>query len=125
MRLVGHSDADVLIHAIMDALLSAEGLPDIGVLFPDTDDAYLNIDSTVLLTKVLSLMKKEISSISCVIIAQKPKLASYIPLMREKLASVLNISREKINISATTTEHLGLIGDGKAIAASAMTLLKD
>ncbi len=122
----GHSDADVLVHAIMDAILSAADLPDIGVLFPDTADEYENISSTVLLDRVQELAKSkgfEINNISCVIIAQKPKLADIIPSIRKNLANKLGIQTNRINISATTTENLGVVANGNAIASSASCLL--
>lgn len=125
MRLVGHSDADCLTHAIIDALLSAALKPDIGVLFPDTDDRYLGIESLKLLKETVDMISEKIQSISCVIIAQQPKLAPFISDMREKLAATMGITVDRINISATTTEHRGIIGDGKAIAASAFALLSD
>lgn len=129
LGLEGHSDADVLIHAIMDALLSAAGLPDIGVLFPDTADEYAGISSIVLLQRVSNMLREReftVQSVSAVIIAQKPKLADYIPLIIKSLSSVLEINDgTNINVSATTAEHLGLIGEGKAIAASASCLLTE
>ncbi len=124
--LYGHSDADVLTHAIMDAILSAADLPDIGVLFPDTADEFENISSMVLLDRALELAKSkglEINNISCVIIAQKPRLAGIIPSIRKSLAERLGIETNRINISATTTENLGVVADGNAIASSASCLL--
>lgn len=124
----GHSDADVLTHAIMDALLSAAGLPDIGVLFPDNDAALLNVSSLKLLDKVLEALterKYRIQNISAVIIAQKPKLANYITNIRETLAARLHSETERINVSATTTEMMGIVGKGKAIAASASCILSE
>ena len=122
--LMGHSDADVLVHAVMDALLSAANLPDIGVLFPDTDDAYKGIASTALLKEVCARIKPyAIGNISAVIMAQKPKMAPHIPAMRETLGRVMGIAAEQINISATTTEHLGIVGKEEGIAASATCLL--
>lgn len=126
--LEGHSDADVLTHAIMDALLSAAGLPDIGVLFPDNDPSLLNISSLVLLDRVVTAVRERdysINNISAVIIAQKPKMASHIDAMRNTLAKHLNIAADSINISATTTETLGVTGKGKAIAASASCMLSE
>lgn len=124
----GHSDADVLTHAIMDALLSAAGLPDIGVLFPDTDDKYLGISSIELLKDVAARIAEcgcGIGNISAVIIAQRPKLAPIIYDIRLKLSSTLGIDLSKINVSATTTERLGLIGNGDAIATSASCILTE
>lgn len=124
--LKGHSDADVLTHAIMDALLSAAGLVDIGVLFSDKDPAYKGISSLILLERVMLKVKErqyKVSSISAVIMAQLPKMAPHIFAMRSNLARVIGISVEQINISATTTEQLGIIGEEKGIAASASCLL--
>ncbi len=129
LGLDGHSDADVLTHAVMDALLSAAGLPDIGVLFPDTADEYDGISSVVLLKRVLAMLSEReltIRSISAVIIAQKPKLADIISTIKKSLADALDMKDgADLNISATTAEHLGLIGEGKAIAASASCLLTE
>lgn len=124
----GHSDADVLTHAVMDALLSAAGLPDIGVLFPDTDDKYKGISSVLLLKDVAKRVKKagfNIVSISAVVIAQSPKLSPHIASIRENLATDLDAELSAINVSATTTEHLGLIGSGDAMAASASCILSE
>lgn len=126
--LLGHSDADVLVHAVMDALLSAADCPDIGVLFPDTDDKYLGISSLTLLEKVVGLVQSKgysISSVSAVIAAQSPKLAPIIPEIRKKLAAALCIDVSRINVSATTTEGLGIIGSGDAIAANASCILTE
>lgn len=126
--LLGHSDADVLIHAIMDALLSAAGLPDIGVLFPDTDDRYLGISSVSLLNDVKERVATNgfaVVDISAVIIAQKPKLAPHIENIRKNLAQLLNINASRINISATTTEGLGVVGNGDAIAVNAACILTE
>ncbi|MDE5593182.1 MAG: 2-C-methyl-D-erythritol 2,4-cyclodiphosphate synthase [Clostridiales bacterium] len=126
LGLLGHSDADVLTHAIMDALLSAADLPDIGVLFPDTDDEYLGISSITLLKHVLGEVERKgfsIGNISAVVIAQQPKLAPVIADIRRSLADALNIDIKQINVSATTTEKLGLIGEGNAIAANASCIL--
>lgn len=125
--LLGHSDADVLTHAIMDAVLSASGLPDIGVLFPDTDARYKDADSVMLFGRVCEKMRGEgyrFRNISAVIMAEKPKLAAFIPSMRERLAAAAGISAADINISATTTEQLGIVGEGKGIAASCSCLLE-
>ncbi|MCH5166117.1 MAG: 2-C-methyl-D-erythritol 2,4-cyclodiphosphate synthase [Clostridiales bacterium] len=122
----GHSDADVLVHAIMDALLSAADCPDIGVLFPDTDSKYLGISSMKLLDEVVKTVRQkkfEICSISAVIAAQRPKLAPVIKDIRNSLARAIGIGIERINISATTTERLGLIGSGDAIAANASCIM--
>ncbi len=124
--LLGHSDADAPIHAIMDALLSAAGLPDIGVLYPDTDPKFENADSTILLKDVVSLVcdRFDIYNVSVCIIAERPKLKPYIIKMRTTLANVLGIPFENVNVSATTTERLGITGEGKGIAAAADILLK-
>ena len=125
LGLDGHSDADALVHAVMDAILSAAGLPDIGNLFPDTDDKYLGADSCELLKEVIEKIKpKKIRSISAVIMAQKPKMAPYIPQMRTKLAAAVGIPYECVNVSATTTEKLGIIGEEKGIAAQAVAVIE-
>ena len=124
--LLGHSDADVLLHAVMDALLGAVALGDIGVHFPDTDEAYRGISSLVLLGQVSELLQQEhyiIGNIDATIIAQRPKLAPYIKLMRENIASVLGIEYNQVNIKATTEEGLGFTGAGEGIAAQAVALL--
>ncbi len=120
--LLAHSDGDVALHALMDALLTSVGERDIGVHFPDTDESYRGADSAELLKRVLFIVREanaEIVSVNLTIIAQKPKLSPYIEKMRQSLAALLQVSSEKISVSATTTENLGLIGDGKAIAAIA------
>lgn len=127
LGLAGHSDADVLIHAICDALLGAASLGDIGHHFPDTDPTLEGVDSTLLLTKVKqSILAKgyAIGNIDATVIAQKPNLADYILPMRIRLAQVLDIDFEDINIKATTTEKLGFTGRGEGIAAQAVVLLK-
>lgn len=125
LGLLGHSDADAPVHALMDALLSAAALPDIGVLFPDTDERYAGADSVKLLECVCSKIDGfELVSASICIMAQKPKLANLIPSMRDRLSDVLSIDRDRLNISATTTEGLGVIGNGAGIAAAAEVLLK-
>lgn len=127
LGLDGHSDADVLIHAIMDALLGAAALGDIGKLFPDTDDTYLNIDSTVLLREVQKrLTEKEykICNIDSTILAQKPKLAPFIPQMRQRIAEVLQLELDQVNVKATTEEHLGFTGAEEGIAAHAVCLIE-
>lgn len=125
--LLGHSDADVLTHAIMDALLSACGLRDIGVQFPDSDPKYKDADSMELLREVREMMKTKklvCDSLSAVIIAQKPKLMSYIPLMEKRLARTLGMAAYKVNISATTTEGMGYEGREEAISSRAAVILK-
>lgn len=124
--LLGHSDADVLTHAIMDALLGAAALGDIGKHFPDTDEAYKSADSFKLLEHVNSLLKENgyrINNIDGTIIAQKPKMAEYIPLMKEKYCSSLSLNENSVNIKATTTEHLGFEGRGEGISACAVCTL--
>ena len=125
--LLGHSDADVLIHAVMDSILGALAMRDIGFHFPDTDDAYKGIDSKLLLKKVDNIMKEKgfyIVNIDTVIIAQKPKLQNYIDKMRENISDILNIDKDQISIKATTTEKLGFIGREEGIAVEAVCLLE-
>lgn len=124
--LLGHSDADVLVHAVMDALLGAMGAPDIGQLFPDKDPAYKGADSMVLLARVATIMKERgyvLGNLDATILAQAPKLAPYIPAMRENMARVLEVAVEQINVKATTEEHLGFTGSGEGMAAHAVCLL--
>lgn len=124
--LVGHSDADVLTHAIMDSILGALSLGDIGKLFPDTDAEYKDIDSTVLLSRVDEKMKSmgyEIGNIDTVLILQQPKVAPYIEEIRQKLSAVLNIEMDKISIKATTTEWLGFEGRGEGVSAQSVCIL--
>lgn len=124
--LLGHSDADVLLHAIMDALLGAAALGDIGKHFPDKDPEYAGISSILLLKKVADLLNEEhylVGNIDATIIAQQPKLAPYIQEMRENVAEALGISLNQINIKATTEEGLGFTGSGEGIAAQAVCLL--
>ena len=124
---MGHSDADVLIHAIMDSILGAMAKRDIGYHFPDTDNKYKNIDSKILLSKVYDLMVEEnykIINIDCVVSAQKPKLAPYIDSMRKVIAEILNTQIENISIKATTTEGLGYVGEELGISAQAVALIE-
>lgn len=126
--LLGHSDADVLIHAICDALLGAAALGDIGQHFPDNDPSYKGIDSKVLLKRCGELIAEKgyhISNIDSIVCAQRPKLATHLPLMRETLAQVLNISVDDISIKATTTEHLGFEGREEGISAYASVIICD
>lgn len=128
LGLLGHSDADVLTHAIMDALLSAANLSDIGALFPDTDERYKGISSMTLLSDVLARITDggyAIGNISAVVMAQKPKLAPHIDGIRNSLCAALAIDKSRINVSATTTEGIGLIGEGNAIAVSAACILTE
>ena len=124
--LVGHSDADVLIHAICDALLGAAALGDIGQHFPDTDPAYKGIDSKVLLKNVCRLLGEKgytIGNVDAILCMQKPKVASYIPVMRQTLAETMGISLDDISVKATTTEHLGFEGREEGISAIANVLI--
>lgn len=126
LGLLGHSDADVLVHAIMDAMLSAADMPDIGVLFPDNDPAYKGISSILLLDKVCGFLKErgvKLINVSAVVMAEKPKLAGYLPAIRESLARTLALPVQNVNVSATTTEKLGICGEGKGMAASAIVLV--
>ncbi|MCK5125399.1 MAG: 2-C-methyl-D-erythritol 2,4-cyclodiphosphate synthase [candidate division Zixibacteria bacterium] len=126
LGLAGHSDADVLTHAIIDALLGAAGLGDIGRHFPDTDDKYKDIDSLLLLKDVRDKLKAEgwqIGNIDATVIAQKPKLAGYIERIEKTLAECLAVDISKINVKATTTERLGFTGREEGIAALASTAL--
>jgi len=125
--LAGHSDADVLTHSICDALLGALALGDIGQHFPNTDMQYRGISSLVLLEKVNSLMQNRgfvAGNIDAVVIAEKPKLAAFIPAMRDNIARTLGIDVERVSIKATTAERLGSIGQGKGIAAEAIASVK-
>ena len=125
--LLGHSDADVLIHAIIDAMLGALALSDIGTLFPDTDEKYKNADSTVLLNNVYNLIKAKkyvIENIDSNIIAQKPKMMPYIPVMKKVLCEVLDIEQERLSIKAKTNEKMDAVGQELAIEAHAVVLLK-
>lgn len=124
--LLGHSDADVLIHAIIDSLLGAAALGDIGIHFPDTDPKYENISSIILLQKTAEIIYKnnyDIGNIDATIIAQDPKMSPHIKKMRENIAGALKISIEKINIKSTTEEGLGFTGSGQGIAAQSIALL--
>lgn len=126
--LLGHSDADVLVHALMDAMLGAAALGDIGKLFPDNDDAFLNADSIELLMKVAALLKETgyaLSNADCTVIAQKPKLAPYIETMRSRIAGAVGTEIGRISVKATTEEHLGFTGEGLGIAAHAVVLLEE
>ena len=123
----GHSDADVLVHAIMDALLGAAALGDIGKLFPDNDDAYLGADSIELLKKVVKVISDKgynLVNIDSTVIAQKPKLAPYIDNMRENIASALGTDKDAVSVKATTEEGLGFTGTGEGIAARAVALIE-
>lgn len=124
--LLGHSDADVLTHALMDALLGAAALGDIGGLFPDNDDAYLGADSIELLKTVARLLHDKgygVVNVDCTVIAQRPKLKSYIESMRRVLASAMGVELDAVSVKATTEEHLGFTGEGLGIAAHAVVLI--
>lgn len=124
--LEGHSDADVLIHAICESLIGAMGAGDIGTLFPDTDDKYKGIDSMILLKEVVNIMEKqnyEINNIDAIIFAQKPKILPHVKKMKYNIAQVLKIDEENINIKATTGEKIGVIGKEEAIAAESICLV--
>lgn len=128
LGLLGHSDADVLLHAVSDALLGAAALGDIGVHFPDTDPAYKGADSLKLLASVgekVSAAGYRVGNIDVTMIAQKPKLKDYIPQMRKNIADCLRIRIEDVNIKATTEEHLGFTGDGSGMACHAVCLLEN
>ncbi len=127
LGLLGHSDADVLLHAICDALLGAAALGDIGKHFPDNDNAYKNIDSKILLQKTVELLNQKgykISNIDSTIIAQKPKLSSYIPQMKEIIARLCNIDENCVNVKATTEENLGFTGALEGISAHAVCIIE-
>ena len=125
--LLGHSDADVLTHAVMDALLGAAALGDIGRLFPDSDPAYEGADSLVLLRRVTEVLAEhgyQIGNVDATVLAQRPKLAPHIQVMREKLAVAMGISAEQVSVKATTEEGLGFTGTGEGIAAHAVALIE-
>lgn len=125
--LLGHSDADVLLHAIMDALLGAAGLGDIGRHFPDSDSQYAGISSLKLLERVNELLQQEhyiLGNVDATIIAQRPKLAPYIDQMKKNIADTLKVEESQINVKATTEEGLGFTGAGEGIAAQAVALLQ-
>ena len=127
MGLLGHSDADVLVHAIMDALLGAAGMGDIGKAFPDNDPALKNISSLVLLDRTMELLREagfEPVNVDATIVAQRPKLAAYIPRMRENIAAHMGIPAELVNVKATTEEKLGFTGDSSGMAAQAGALIE-
>lgn len=124
--LEGHSDGDVVIHAIIDSLLGAAGLGDIGKYFPSDNEKYKDIDSTTLLISTLNIVSScgwKIGNIDVTIIAQEPKLYSFIELMRSTLSSLLKVNQNVINVKATTTDELGFIGQGKGIACQAVALI--
>lgn len=125
--LLGHSDADVLLHAIADALLGAAALGDIGKHFPDTDEKYKGADSLVLLGEVAKLLGEKgykVGNIDATVIAQKPKLMTYIPKMRENIAETLGVDIDFVNVKATTEEKLGFTGSGEGISAHAVCVIE-
>lgn len=124
--LLGHSDADVLTHALMDALLGAAALGDIGSQFPDNDDAYLGADSIELLKRVMAILREKgygVINADCTIIAQRPKLKPYIDDMRAVLSNAMGVELDAVSVKATTEEHLGFTGEGLGIAAHAVVLI--
>ena len=125
--LLGHSDADVLTHAVMDALLGAAALGDIGKIFPDSDPTYEGADSLALLRRVTEVLAErgyQIGNVDATVLAQRPKLAPHIPAMREKLARAMGIPVEQVSVKATTEEGLGFTGTGEGIAAHAVALIE-
>lgn len=123
----GHSDADVLVHAVMDALLGAAALGDIGKLFPDSDERYLGADSIGLLKTVRTVLEEDgwkLSNLDATVIAQRPKLAPYIDTMRKRIADALETDAENVSVKATTEERLGFTGSGEGIAARAVCLIE-
>ena len=125
--LLGHSDADVLLHALMDAMLGAAALGDIGAIFPDTDIRYEGADSMELLRQVKALLDEKgwrVGNMDATIIAQKPKFSPFIPAMRKNIADLLGIDLSAVSVKATTEEHLGFTGRGEGISAQAVVLLR-
>lgn len=128
LGLDGHSDADVLVHAVMDALLGAAGLGDIGKLFPDNDPRYAGISSLLLLDQVGRRLREagwRVGNIDATIVAQRPKLADHLPRMAQNVAQTLGIRPGQVNVKATTEEHLGFTGSGEGMAAHAVCLLEE
>ena len=124
--LLGHSDADVAVHALMDAIIGAMGLGDIGKHFPDTSKEFEGISSMVLLDRVVEIMKNNgyrIGNVDLTIIAQRPKIAAFIPEMKENLCNALEVDASAVNVKATTEEGLGFTGEGKGISAHAVALI--
>ena len=125
--LLGHSDADVLTHAVMDALLGAAALGDIGKLFPDSDEAYAGADSIALLERVTVLLREhgwQVGNVDATVVAQMPKLAPYIPEMRRRLAEAMGLDVDCVSVKATTEERLGFTGSGEGMAAHAVALIE-
>ena len=126
--LLGHSDADVLTHAVMDALLGAAALGDIGKLFPDSDAAYAGADSIALLERVTALLREhgwQVGNVDTTVVAQTPKLAPYIPEMRRRLAEAMGLGVDCVSVKATTEERLGFTGSGEGMAAHAVALIEE
>ena len=125
--LLGHSDADVLTHAVMDALLGAAALGDIGKLFPDSDAAYAGADSIALLERVTALLREhgwQVGNVDATVVAQAPRLAPYIPEMRRRLAEAMGLDVDCVSVKATTEERLGFTGSGEGMAAHAVALIE-
>ena len=125
--LLGHSDADVLTHAVMDALLGAAALGDIGKLFPDSDAAYAGADSIALLERVTALLREhgwQVGNVDATVVAQAPKLAPYVPEMRRRLAEAMGLDMDCVSVKATTEERLGFTGSGEGMAAHAVALIE-
>ena len=125
--MLGHSDADVLVHAVMDAMLGAAGMGDIGRHFPDSDNQYKGINSMILLEKVTELLTEAgyiVNNMDVTIVAQRPKLAGFIPQMEENLAKAVGVEKEDVNVKATTTEKLGFEGEGLGMSAYAVCTIK-
>lgn len=128
LGLLGHSDADVIIHAIMDALLGAAALGDIGQLFPDNDSNYEGADSLLLLKEVIKVLRKHgyaVSNVDATVLAQRPKLAPHIPAMRRAIAEAMDIPTDQVSVKATTEEGLGFTGAGEGIAVHAVALIEE
>ncbi len=126
--LLGHSDADVLVHALMDAMLGAAGMGDIGRHFPDTDNQYKGIDSMLLLERVTQLLQESgyhVNNIDVTVVAQRPKLAGFIPQMEANIARVIGVEESMVNVKATTTEKLGFEGEGLGISAYAVCTIAE
>ena len=124
---LGHSDADVLLHAIADALLGATALGDIGTHFPDTDSSFKNMDSKIIVKQVLTLLKENnysVGNIDTTIILQQPKISAFIPEMRKQIARILEIDESDVSVKATTTEHMGFVGREEGIAAYAVVMVE-
>jgi 2-C-methyl-D-erythritol 2,4-cyclodiphosphate synthase len=122
--LLGHSDGDVLIHSIGDAILGASGAGDIGRHFPDTDERYKGIDSLILLKKIMKITNAKVINIDSTIVCEKPRLSEYIPQMREKISGVVGIKKELVSIKATTEEGMGFTGEGEGISAYSVVLVE-